>query len=92
MKVRKTFFIAALILYCSLAYGHEFWLKPIKFWLKKHEKVRIDLMVAEDYTGEHSNGHRYKITKLDHYENGQKQDVRSKVYGDSQASSISQSG
>jgi len=40
-------------------------------------------MVGEDYTGEHSNGHKYQIRKLDHYGNGRQQDVRSKVYGDS---------
>lgn len=83
MKIQKVLTLAAALLFCSLAYAHEFWLEPVKFWLKKDEKVRIDLMVGEDYTGEHSNGHKYKILKLDHYGKGGKQDIRSKVYGDS---------
>lgn len=86
MKIIKTLSIAALFLCYTLAYSHEFWLEPAKFLLKKDEKVRIDLMVGEDYTGEHSNGHKYQILKLDHYGNGRKQDVRSKVYGDSLSS------
>lgn len=74
------------MLFCSLAFAHEFWLEPVKFWLEKNEKVRIDLMVGEDYTGQRSNGHKYKIVKLDHYGEGQKRDIRSKVYGDSLSS------
>jgi len=83
MKIQKVLTLAAALLFCSLAYAHEFWLEPVKFWLKKDEKARIDLMVGEDYTGEHSNGHKYKILKLDHYGKGGKQDIRSKVDGDS---------
>lgn len=86
MKIQKVLTLAAALLFCTLAYAHEFWLEPVKFWLKKDEKVRIDLMVGEDYTGEHSDGHKYKILKLDHYGNGRKQDIRSKVYGDSLSS------
>ncbi|MCE6991140.1 DUF4198 domain-containing protein [Dyadobacter sp. CY323] len=70
-------------MFCSPAFAHEFRLEPVKFWLKKNEKARIDLMVGEDYQGEHSNGHKYKILKLDYYGNGHKQDVSDKVYGDS---------
>ena len=86
MKLKNLLSLAGLLLFCSIALAHEFWLEPVKFWLRKNEKVRIDLMVGEDYRGEHSNGHKYKITKLDHYGNGQKRDVRSKVYGDSLSS------
>lgn len=86
MKIFKLSLITALLLFCSLAFAHEFWLEPVKFWLAVNEKVRIDLMVGEDYTGEHSNGHKYQILKLDHYAKGQKEDIRSKVYGDSLSS------
>jgi uncharacterized GH25 family protein len=72
--MNKLLFFFGLFLLCTLGYAHEFWLEPIKFLLALHEKVRIHLMVGEDYSGEHSNGHKYKI---------QKEDVRSKVYGDS---------
>ncbi|MBE8971219.1 DUF4198 domain-containing protein [Nostocales cyanobacterium LEGE 12452] len=86
MKIRKLLPVTGLMLVCSLTFAHEFWLEPVKFWLVKNEKVRIDLMVGEDYTGEHSNGHKYKILKLDHYGKGQKEDIRNKVYGDSLSS------
>lgn len=86
MKIKNTLSLATTLLFCSLTYAHEFWLEPVKFRLKKNERVRIDMMVGEDYTGAHSDGHKYKIMKLDHYGNGQKQDVRSKVYGDSLSS------
>ena len=83
MNIKKLISVSSLLLLCSVAFAHEFWLEPVKFWLKKNEKIRIDLMVGEDYQGEHSDGHKYKILKLDHYGNNQKQDIRSKVYGDS---------
>ena len=86
MKIKKSLLLGLLLLSCSIAFAHEFWLEPVKFWLKKNEKVRIDLMVGEDYQGDHSNGHKYKILKLDHYANGRKEDVRNKVYGDSLSS------
>jgi uncharacterized GH25 family protein len=86
MKINQLLFLCGLLLLGSITFAHEFWLEPVKFWLQKNEKVRIDLMVGEDYRGEHSNGHKYKILKLDHYGNDQKQDVRSKIYGDSLSS------
>ncbi|CAG5010852.1 hypothetical protein DYBT9275_04829 [Dyadobacter sp. CECT 9275] len=86
MKIIRTLPLIASLLVCSIAFAHEFWLEPVKFWLKINEKVRIDLMVGEDYQGQHTNGHKYKISKLDHYSNGEKQDIRTKVYGDSLSS------
>lgn len=83
MKLRKLLALTGFMLVCTLTFAHEFWLEPVKFWLSKNEKVRIDLMVGEDYNGEHSNGHKYKIVKLDHYGKGRKEDIRSKVWGDS---------
>ncbi|CAG5075039.1 hypothetical protein DYBT9623_05556 [Dyadobacter sp. CECT 9623] len=83
MKINKLLLLTGLLLLGTIAFAHEFWLEPLKFWLRKNEKVRIDLMVGEDYRGEYSNGTKYKILKLDHYGNNQKQDIRSKVYGDS---------
>ena len=86
MHSKKLFLLTVLSLFCSMALAHEFWLEPVKFWLKTNEITRIDLMVGEDYKGDHSNGHKYKILKLDHHGNGQKADIRSKVYGDSLSS------
>jgi uncharacterized GH25 family protein len=86
MKNKKLLSLTGLLLFCSLAFAHEFWLEPVKFRLTKNEKVRIGLMVGEDYRGELSDGRKYKISKLDHYRNGQKQDIRSKVSGDSLSS------
>lgn len=67
----------------SLAYAHEFWLEPTKFLLKKNEQFLINMMVGEDYQGEHSNGHKYKILQLDHFAGTTKEDIRTKVTGDS---------
>ncbi|MCF2488126.1 DUF4198 domain-containing protein [Dyadobacter sp. CY347] len=86
MKIKTLVPLISLFMLCSLAFAHEFWLEPVKFWLKKGEKVRIDLMVGEDYRGEHSNGHKYKILKLDHYSNAEKKDIRNTIYGDSLSS------
>ncbi|SEJ26652.1 Uncharacterized conserved protein, contains GH25 family domain [Dyadobacter koreensis] len=86
MKIKKSILLGGLLLAGTLSFAHEFWLEPIRFWVKKNEKIRIDLMVGEDYQGEHSNGHKYKISKLDHYGNGRKTDVRNKVFGDSLSS------
>ncbi|MCE7042713.1 DUF4198 domain-containing protein [Dyadobacter sp. CY312] len=86
MKIKKLLSLTSLLLFCSIGFAHEFWLEPAKFWLKINEKVRIDLMVGEDYQGDQSNGHKYRILKLDHYANGIRTDIRNKVYGDSLSS------
>jgi uncharacterized GH25 family protein len=86
MKNKRLLPLTVLFLFCSLAFAHEFWLEPLKFRLKQNEKVRIDLMVGEDYRGEHSDGHKYTVSKLDHYQKGHKKDIRSKVSGDSLSS------
>lgn len=83
MKKYKLFLLIAASLFSSLAFAHEFWLEPVKFLLKINEKVSIHMRVGEDYQGDHSNGTKYKITKLDHYSGNQKKDIRSQVYGDS---------
>ncbi|TDE17283.1 DUF4198 domain-containing protein [Dyadobacter psychrotolerans] len=86
MKIKRLLSLISLSLLCTLTFAHEFWLEPIKFWLKKNEKVRIELMVGEDYQGTNSNGHKYQVLKLDHYANSKKQDIRNKVSGDSLSS------
>ena len=83
MKTNRLLTVAGLLLIGSLAYAHEFWLEPTKFLLKKNEQVLINMMVGEDYQGEHSNGHKYKIMKLDHFAANTKKDIRDKVSGDS---------
>lgn len=85
MKISKLLILPALLL-GTIAYAHEFWLEPARFLLKKDEQTRIDLMVGEDYLGEHSNGQRYKIMKLSHYANKTTEDIRDKIYGDSLSS------
>jgi uncharacterized GH25 family protein len=86
MKTKNLLFLIGLILIGSFAFAHEFWLEPTKFWLVKNEKIRIDMLVGEDYTGQHSNGHKYEVFKLDHYAKGRKVDIRNRVYGDSLSS------
>lgn len=86
MKMKKLLSLVGLLLVCSWVFAHEFWLEPVKFWLSKNEKVRIDHRVGEDYMGGHSDGHKYKIVKLDQYGRGQKRDIRSQVCGDSLSS------
>ncbi|WP_439581911.1 DUF4198 domain-containing protein [Dyadobacter bucti] len=83
MKIKKPFVVISLLLLTTLCYAHEFWLEPLRFILKENEKVTVNLMVGEDYSGEHSNGLKYKITKLDHYAGTTKTDIRKTVYGDS---------
>jgi uncharacterized GH25 family protein len=83
MKKNKLLTVVSLFLLSSLGYAHEFWLEPTKFLLKINEKITINMMVGEDYQGEHSNGLTYKIVKLDHYSATTKEDMRSRVYGDS---------
>ena len=83
MKTNKLLLLITIFLISSLAFAHEFWLEPVKFLLKINEKVSIHMMVGEDYQGDHSNGTKYKLTKLDLYSGTQKKDIRSQVYGDS---------
>ncbi len=86
MKKKTSILIFSLSLLASFVFAHEFWLEPVKFLLKLNEKVTVNLMVGEDYNGEASNGHKYKIVKLDHFHKREIADLRSKVYGDSLSS------
>ncbi len=83
MRTNRLCIVTGLLLLGSLAYAHEFWLEPTKFLLKKNEQFLINMMVGEDYQGEHSNGHKYKILQLDHFAGTTKEDIRAKVTGDS---------
>ncbi|WP_373512697.1 DUF4198 domain-containing protein [Persicitalea sp.] len=83
MKHNRLVLLIAAFLISSLTFAHEFWLEPIKFLLKQNEKVTIHMKVGEDYQGDHSNGKKYNLTKLELYGNGKKKDIRGDVYGDS---------
>lgn len=83
MKTNRLILLIAAFLITSLSFAHEFWLEPIKFLLKQNEKVSIHMKVGEDYQGDHSNGTKYKLTKLELYSGKTKKDIRGEVYGDS---------
>ncbi|MEO6685856.1 MAG: DUF4198 domain-containing protein [Dyadobacter sp.] len=86
IKHRKPIVLISFMLLATFGYAHEFWLEPMKFMLKENESVSVNLMVGEDYKGEHSNGQKYKIVKLDHYAGNTPTDIRASVKGDSLSS------
>ncbi|UYQ95703.1 DUF4198 domain-containing protein [Chitinophaga horti] len=65
--IKKLFLLTAVICVSLAALAHEFWLQPLKFWLKKNEATNISILVGEDYKGEKSDWSKYKIQQLKHY-------------------------
>lgn len=65
--MRKITLLAAIICISAAAFAHEFWLQPLKFWLKTNEATNISILVGEDYQGEKSDWSKYKIQQLKHY-------------------------
>lgn len=65
--MKKIFLLSGIVCICLLALAHEFWLQPLKFWLKVNEKTSISILVGENYKGERSDWSKYKIQQLKHY-------------------------
>lgn len=65
--MKKVFLVCTIVCISLLGLAHEFWLQPLKFWLKANEATSISILVGEDYKGEKSDWSKYKIQQLKHY-------------------------
>lgn len=65
--MKKLLSLAVIIVLSITVLAHEFWLQPLKFWLKIGEATRVSILVGEDYKGEKSDWTKYKIQQLKHY-------------------------
>ncbi len=72
----KFLFTTPLLLVAGLCLAHEFWLEPMKFWLKANEKTTLNIMVGENYQGEKADGTKFKIVQFKHFGKGIEQDFQ----------------
>lgn len=64
--MKKIYLLLTVTFISVVAFAHEFWLQPLKFWLKVNEATKVSILVGEDYKGEKSDWTKYKI-QLKHY-------------------------
>ena len=62
--MKKNFLVVFILLIYSLAQAHEFWMQPSVFKVKQGDRVVIDFMVGENFTGEFWNLKRHRVEEL----------------------------
>jgi uncharacterized GH25 family protein len=65
--MRKTALIFPVMVLSLLAYAHEFWLQPHKFYFTIRETANIRFLVGENFTGQNWTGDLDKVRELIHY-------------------------
>ncbi|MCW3467225.1 DUF4198 domain-containing protein [Chitinophaga nivalis] len=83
--MKKTALAIGILFISALAFGHEFWLQPVKFILGINEPVNVRVMVGENYKGERSDGTKYRIQQLKHFAVGVAEDYTAHVNGSKSA-------
>ncbi|MBD2755476.1 DUF4198 domain-containing protein [Spirosoma validum] len=60
--------VGLLITVCAgLAFGHEFWLQPSRFFASVGEKINLQVLVGEGFVGERSEGKKNRISQYRHH-------------------------
>ena len=62
---RKTLLTVCLVTFLTLAGAHEFWLQPVKFFLKSGERLVVSFKVGENFMGEPWDLKNNRIEKLE---------------------------
>lgn len=84
--MRKILLVIALSTAISLAFGHEFWLQPSRFFASVGEKIDVQVLVGEGFLGERSEGKKNRLIQYRHHTAGSTTDLAptlaSDTYGD----------
>lgn len=62
--------IVGLMAVITFAQGHEFWMKPSKFFFRSGEKLLVRFMVGENFMGESWDIKKHRVEKMEHYSLG----------------------
>lgn len=74
--------ILTFIISISLAFGHEFWLQPSRFFASVGDKISLQVLVGEGFLGERSEGKKNRILQYRHYTAGGATDLAPTLTGD----------
>ena len=66
MKKLFLFFLLVTIS-ISIAFGHEFWLHPSKFFATLGDKISVQVLVGESFAGERSEGKKNRLIQYKHH-------------------------
>ncbi|MBL0745180.1 DUF4198 domain-containing protein [Chryseolinea lacunae] len=78
-RYRKSVAVFALMVVMGLAQAHEFWMQPIKFFLKPGEHLVVSFKVGENFMGEPWDMTTHKIERLDLLHGSESRSVRDSV-------------
>ena len=65
--MKKSVLVLCIIVLSAIAFAHEFWLHPQKYFYNIRETANIRFSVGENFTGDNWKGNKDKITLLLHY-------------------------
>ncbi len=51
----------------NIAFGHEFWLQPSKFFADVGDKISVQVLVGEGFVGERSEGKKNRLIQYSHH-------------------------
>ena len=80
--MRKILFVLFLVTSISLAFGHEFWLQPSRFFAKVGDKINVKILVGEGFSGEPSEGKKNRISQYRHHTASNSTDLSPALTGD----------
>lgn len=66
----------------GLAFGHEFWLQPSRFFANVGDRIDVQVLVGEGFLGERSEGKKNRIIQYRHYTAGGITDLAPTLMGD----------
>ncbi len=80
--MKKTPLIFGLALLGSIAFGHEFWLQPSKFFVGIGDKISVQVLVGEGFAGERSEGKKNRLIQYKHHTASTTTDLAPALTGD----------
>lgn len=75
-------FVIFFVLCLGVAAGHEFWLEPNRFFANVGDKIRVQVLVGENFKGERAEGKKNRISQYRHYAAGGSTNLTPTLTGD----------
>lgn len=75
-------FVILLALSIGVAFGHEFWLQPSRFFANVGDRINVQVLVGEGFLGERSEGKKNRISQYRHHTDKGVTDLAPTLTGD----------
>ena len=66
----------------GIAFGHEFWLQPSRFFANVGDRIQVQVLVGEGFAGERSEGKKNRILQYRHHTASNSTDLAPTLTGD----------